>query len=162
MSSMNVKQALQALVIGLLFCICGVSSAADELYKTVDGVAVYLGVVPAEIVQGHPKEHTEAQMHGGPPDMRGRYHVMVALFEQATGERITDAQLTATVGALGLAGAEKKLERMIVAGATTYGNYFAMPNPGPYRIDISIRQPGKARDIQVVFDYNHPVARAGR
>ena len=44
-----------------------VATAQDPPYKTAGGLAVYLGVVPAEIVKGHPPGHTEGAMHGGPP-----------------------------------------------------------------------------------------------
>ena len=38
---------------------------ASENFQAVDGVAIYLGVMPAQIIQGHPKGHPEARMHGG-------------------------------------------------------------------------------------------------
>ena len=35
--------------------------------KVADGVTIYLGVVPAEVVLGHPAEHPEGGMHKGGP-----------------------------------------------------------------------------------------------
>lgn len=125
----------------------------DAYYRTTDGISIYLGVVPAEIVLGHPKNHPEAQMHDGAPDKADRYHVLVALFRSMTGTRIIDAQVTATVSPLGRAGIDKTLERMVVAGATTYGNYYAMPDPGPYRIEIRVRQRDVMREIRATFEY---------
>ncbi len=59
-----------------------------QIFQVVDGVAIYLGVMPAQIVQGHPKEHPEVGMHGGAPTRGDRVHVVVALFDNATGGRI--------------------------------------------------------------------------
>ena len=36
-------------------------------YQVAGSVAAYLGVVPSEIVQGHPLSHPEGRMHGGAP-----------------------------------------------------------------------------------------------
>jgi hypothetical protein len=47
-------------------------AAEDAQFKTVAGLAVYLGVVPAAIVKGHPSGHAEQTMHGGMPVGRMR------------------------------------------------------------------------------------------
>ena len=130
--------------------VAAVVPAADTAYhRVVDGVAIYFGLLPAELVRGHPQEHPEGQMHGGVPV--GENHIMVALFEDKTGKRITRAEVTATITGPGNFKAEKKLEPMIIAGAASYGNYFAMPGPGPYRIAVRIRTPGIGHDIEVTF-----------
>ena len=33
----------------------------------VNGMDVFYGVIPAEIIRGHPAGHTERKMHGGAP-----------------------------------------------------------------------------------------------
>jgi len=44
------------------------SVAAEQGYRqVVDGMAVYFGIVPAELVRGHPPHHPEGTMHGGAP-----------------------------------------------------------------------------------------------
>ncbi len=141
---------------GLLAAVLGFApggaSAAESSYRQVmDGVAVYLGVVPAELVRGHPPEHPEGQMHGGAP--AGENHIMVALFEEKTGKRLSDAAVTATVTGPGRFKAGKKLEPMVIAGSMSYGNYFYMPGPGPYRIKLTIRLPGAAREIRATFTW---------
>lgn len=131
--------------------------AADdaENYKVVDGVAIYFGVMPAEMILGHPQEHPEREMHGGVPAGKHRDHLVIALFDNATGKRITDAQVTATVGEIGLAGETKKLGPMKIAGTVTYGNYFDMPNREIYRIRVQIRLPGAPRVIEAEFTHRH-------
>lgn len=128
-----------------------VAYAAGD-YRAVDGYAIYLGVVPAAIAQGHPPEHPERKMHGGAPRGRGQHHVMVAVFDAASGARIEDAVVTAKVGEPGLAPAQKRLEPMAIAGAMSYGNYFALSPPGPYRIELQVARPGAA-PIVTTFTY---------
>lgn len=78
---------------------------------------------------------------------------MVALFDDKSGRRIADAEVTARLtGDRGL-DARKPLEPMVIADGMTYGNYFYMPGPGPYRIKLSIRLPSAARAIRATFTW---------
>jgi hypothetical protein len=49
-------------------------------YKVADGLAVYLGVIPAELISGHPGSHAEAEMQEVPLG-RHVHHVAVAVFD---------------------------------------------------------------------------------
>ncbi len=134
----------------------GVSHASDGTrYKVVDGIGIYLGVVPTDLIMKHPMEHTERAMHGGVPLGKHHHHVMVALFESKTGDRITDAKVTANVTELGLAGHTKGLEPMTIADTLTYGNYFDLGVSGVYRILVRVRSPGLAHIIDAEFGYKH-------
>jgi len=124
-------------------------------YKVVDGLGIYLGVVPTDLIMKHPKEHTERSMHGGVPPGKHHHHVMVALFDEKTGNRITDATVTAYVAELGLAGHTKRLEPMTVADTVTYGNYFEMRVSVRYRISVQVRRPASARVVEAEFEYTH-------
>ena len=132
------------------------ASAADENrgYKEAGGLAVYLGVLPAAMVQGH-QAHPEETMHGGVPRGRHAFHVLAAVFNAASGERIEDAAVEARVTPLGLAGVTRVLEPMTIAGTVTYGNYFAMSETDPYRIEFSITTAGATRPVAVEFSYTH-------
>ncbi len=130
----------------------GSAPATESSYRqVVDGVAIYFGIMPAQLVRGHPPAHPEGQMHGGAPV--GENHIMVALFEEKTGKRLSDMTVTATITGPGRFKAEKKLEPMVIADGMTYGNYFYMPGPGPYRIKLSIRLPSAARAIRATFTW---------
>jgi len=131
------------------------ASDAPETFQVVDGVTIYLGVMPAQIVQGHAREHEESKMHGGVPAGRYRDHLVVALFDNATGRRIEDAQVTAAVMELGLGAEWKALDAMRVAEAATYGNYFNMPSEGVYHIQVRIRRPGHSQLIEATFTHRH-------
>ncbi len=100
-------------------------------YRSVEDYAIYLGVVPAAIAQEHPPDHPERKMHGGATWGRGQPDVMVAVFDAASGARIDDAVVTATVGEPGLPQVQRRLEPMLIAGAMSYGNYFALFATGP-------------------------------
>lgn len=152
---MHTRLAKFAVVLAGILIVLGVAAAApaaDTAYRRVaDGVVVYFGILPAELVRGHPPGHPESGMHGGVPV--GENHLMVALFGDNTGERITRADVTATITGPDRFKATKKLDPMIIAGSATYGNYFSMPGPGPYRIVLRIRLPGAGRDIEAVFTW---------
>src|SRR6266545_7081070 len=87
-------------------------AADDTPYKLAGGLAVYIGVVPAEIVRGHSSQHAEKTMHGGAPKGAHQYHVVAAVFDAASGNRISDATVTAQVSGLGLSGSKARLEPM--------------------------------------------------
>lgn len=121
--------------------------------KIVDGIAVYLGILPAEMLLGHQVDSAGREMHGGVPSGNYRYHVVVALFDARTGVRISNAQVRARVTESGRAGPRKKLEPMLMQGSVTYGDYFTLPTPGPYKVEIEIVQPGATTPTAVVFEY---------
>ena len=140
----------------ILLSIAGTALASDpEGYKVVDGTVVYFAVVPAEIIRGHPKGHPEATMHGGVPDGKHIHHVMVALFEADSFDRITDAEVEATVTEIGLAGKTEPLEPFTVAGALTYGNYFEMSSQTIYRVHVTVQRPGSPKTTEAIFEYTH-------
>src|SRR6266567_9355334 len=87
-------------------------AADDGNYKTVGGLSVYIGVVPAELVKGLPHQSSELPMHGGIPSGSHQYHVVAAIFDAASGARISDATVTAKVSGLGLSGSQQALESM--------------------------------------------------
>lgn len=131
----------------------GPARAADtEYHKVVEGIVIYLGVVPTHVVQDQP---AVTPMHGGVPGGASYHHVMIALFEEQTGKRIRDAEVTASVRELGLASETKRLESMEIAGAMSYGNYFPMSADKIYRIGLEIRRPGMARAVEVQLQYLH-------
>jgi hypothetical protein len=87
----------------------GAFAADSSLHKIVDGVAIYLGVIPAELIEGHPKAHPESGLHGGaPPVTEERYHIVIALFDAKTGARITNAKVTASLSSFGFPVGKKR------------------------------------------------------
>ena len=124
----------------------------SDLHKSIDGYSVYLGVLPAEMIRGHPKDHTESQMHGG-ISTDHRYHLTVALFDSKTGKRITDANIQIQVLSDNESSQWKVLEKMLIAGMQTYGNYFSMPAGDVYQIKVQIHRPTTTRATTVSFSW---------
>ena len=122
--------------------------------KAVNGMIAYYAVVPSQFVGTHPPAHPEATMHGGVPSGKRSHHLIVALFEEERFERVTNADVSATVAEVGLAGRTKPLEPFTVNDALTYGNYFDFTLRTRYRITVSVRRPGKA-ETKFQFEYEH-------
>jgi cytochrome c5 len=128
---------------------------ASAEYRVVDGTTVHFGVVPAETIRRHPKDYPQSEF-GVAPTSPQQYFVTVAVFDANTGGRITDASVRARVTTATGAGPEKALEPMTVAGARSYGAYFAMAAGGPYTVNVQIRRPGASDSIRTEFPYAHP------
>jgi hypothetical protein len=147
---------LVAVSLPLLCSIISLASAAEQgQRRVVNGVVIYLGVVPAEILQQELADHADARMHDGVPPGGHVYHVMVALFEQATGRRIGNAEVALSVSELFEPGAHLKLEPMAIGGTLAYGNYVDLPGTGPYRLTVFVRLQGMPDTIEAEFNYQH-------
>ena len=129
----------------------GAVAAETDQSKTAGGVTVYLGVVPAEIVRGLPASGT---MHGGIPKGPHEYHFVAAVFDAASGARVSDAVVTAEVAGLGLSGSKEKLEPMQIAGTTTYGGFFDLPGFDLYTVKLTVERSGASPAV-LQFKYDH-------
>lgn len=138
---------------GLVWLLLGVALAMPatvrsqvlEPSQTVDGLAMYLGVMPGQIVRGHPTGHTESAMHGGPPHDPDTYHLVVALFDATSGARVENADVSVAVAGLGHVGTQRiRLEPMSIAGTVTYGGFVRMPPGDRYTISLEVLRRGAA------------------
>jgi cytochrome c5 len=129
--------------------------ATDQDYQVVEGVTAYLGVVSSATVREQQKDYP-ASVYGAAPPGPGEYYVTIALFEAKGGGRITDATVRARVVGTAEASSEKTLQGITVAGSLTYGNYFAMPDAGTYKITVRISRPGAVKPVEVQFLYKRP------
>ncbi len=154
MNALRIAHLSRVALLGLLVVAAQAAAQGSERHKVVAGVDVHYGVVSAqEVARKHPKSHAEGRMHGGAPSGKNDYHVEVAMFDQASGKRITDAEVWATVGDLGLAGKRRKLEPEGIDDGVSFGNYFPMRGAGPFRILVEVRLPGRAKPVEATFDH---------
>lgn len=111
------------------------------------GTTLYWGLVPAAIVA---TEHDLADLHGGLPRLDGQvYHLVVALYNSATGSRIEDAVVRAQLGEAGIVhGPVKYLVPMKVNDQASYGQFFGVATGGPYRIRFWVRPPPWTTEIE--------------
>ena len=151
------KVAEACILAALLLATSVVSGSAEDTdSRVVDNVRIYLGIIPAAIVaRTHPATHSEVVMHGGVRSSGDQYHVLIALFSETTGDRISNATVRARVAEVGLSGEERPLEPMKINDTTTYGNYFTMKGTGVSRISVVVRIPGASREISVTFQHKH-------
>ncbi len=133
------------------------SAASDgENYRVFDDLAVYLGILPAAIARGHPKEHPETSMHDGATGGAHQYHMVVALFDARNGARIENAAVTATVSGVGHVGTKTiELQPMAIAATTTYGNFVTLLGTDRYDIQLHISVPGREHPVRVGLAYRH-------
>jgi hypothetical protein len=143
--------ALIAASLGSLPAIAGEAG----LYQRSGGVEAYIGFVPAEITKGHAPTKPDKRMHDQVPRGGHQYHLVAAVFDVNTGERISDASVTAQVSGLGLVGPEKSLEPMRIAGTITYGAYFELPGADRYKVVLTIRRADATKPVTLNFTYDH-------
>lgn len=140
---------------GALFCsLVSFSTVASAIHlgqtKTAGGVAIYLGIIPAAEMRRHPDRYP-AHEQSKIPSGKHVHHVMLVLFDNLGGERITDAVVTARVAPLALGGPTKPLDPIVVAGALTYCNYFRISPLDTTVIQAEIWRPTTSRVIHVRF-----------
>ncbi|WP_447954078.1 hypothetical protein [Sphingopyxis chilensis] len=128
-------------VVGLLFAPATGNAGVVDGVQTADGLTIYLGVVPAALVRGHPPDHPEAQMHGGAPGSSHSMHIVAAVFDRGSGARITKANVVAHILEPGGIQRSVRLQPMTVAGALTFGGYTTFARGIDYRIGIRVDRP---------------------
>jgi hypothetical protein len=131
------------------------NAAGDGLYQKAQGVEAYLGVVPAEITKDHEPTSPQGPMHGSLPEASNQYHLVAAVFDTNSGERITDATVTAQISGLGKSGEKKTLDPMAISETVTYGGYFVFAGPGRYKIVLTVMRQGATDGITLNFPYEH-------
>ena len=149
---------MQVAVVALTSMAVGLAAPAGITDQPVvtGGVEIFYGVIPAQIILGHPSTHPEREMHGGVPAAGTQDHLIVSLFDSKTRQRIVDAKVQATATGPEIPTQTKLLEPMQFTGSATYGNYFDIRSSGPVRIEVEVRRPGAAQPARAFFDYSNP------
>jgi len=142
---------LLTMIVSAMMAVAAADAAGPTYRKTVDGIVVYLGVIPAELIRGHPKDHPESEMHGG--IRTGQHHIMLALFDAKSSARIEDATVKVRVFDGRQYGPYIGLEPMTLRGYMTYGNYISMSGAGPFRIDIQIQREKNRKPVHMSFEW---------
>ncbi|HXH72366.1 MAG TPA: hypothetical protein VNI58_06085 [Mariprofundaceae bacterium] len=143
------------LLTGLLLAMSPATQAADiERHQMISGVSIYLGVLPIQMAKN---EADELKLPNNVYSQRQRYYVLFALFDEKSGQRIVDADVKASVQALGgLDFTEKKLTPIHVEKMISYGNYFRMADPDIYHIQVWITRAGESKPVTAIFVYHRP------
>lgn len=128
------------------------AAASDPSHKSVGGMEIYLGVLPADSLRTrHGGTDAGKKMYGGVPSGDGYFLVNVTLRDSATKAEIKDAQVEARV-ANPMSGETRKLETATFNNAVSYGSYFRMPGKDAYTVTLQIRKAGAAAPVEVKYD----------
>jgi hypothetical protein len=118
--------------------------AVEATSQVADGVRFEYGLASSAQVAGHPTDHPEASMHGGPLQGPDAYHITLALFDARSGSRIPDAQVTYEISGPGHPGVgDRPMQPMTINADVTYGAYEVLPAAhAKYRIVFTAKRYG--------------------
>ena len=152
------KFAALVAAVGPLVVGCSDDTKLPRNSQTVDGMTIELGVLPAELIQGHLLVPSDPKaLHGGAKPYSRSHHVVVALFDAKTGARITDVRIRAGVGNRSYNHEpDEVLEPMEINNVISYGNLFPLQGEGVWRIHLEILRAGAPRPVEADFAYEHP------
>ena len=123
------------------------------LSRTVGGIHVHLGFVPAETLRVFPEGSVERAMHGGVPGGAGYYHLSVSLLDAASKAPIGNAKVEIRLAQAGMSGESKTLEPIVINNAPSYGNYVRMRGKSSYLIAVQVLKPGAPQSVEAKFEY---------
>ncbi|PHS37830.1 MAG: hypothetical protein COB07_09795 [Sulfurovum sp.] len=135
----------------MMFATTFIMAGHAERHQTVDGLSVYFGVIPAQLIGGHGSMHRTRDMKHG----KHSYHILVAVFDDTSKKRITDAVVKATVISLNAKGETKRLEPMH-GDLLSYGNFFELTERTPYTIKVEIRRSDHKAGSLTEFTFTRP------
>ena len=124
-----------------------------------DGTRVYIGFMHSKkLVYGAKLAPGLYGSHGANPIPVGKhkYHMVVTVFDTASGNRVTDAKLKARIALLAFGAAFVDLPGTKVAGKAGYCGFFDMPPHDLYVIELRIKRPDRAGEIKMRFEHEPP------
>jgi hypothetical protein len=127
--------------------------AAAQQSKTVDGLIVSFGIVPAEVAlraDGHRESHPT-----NPPP--GSQHLLITLDEEKGGRRIGDAEVVIEVTDPNGRVEKKPLLHTQGGGFPDYSELFRFGSPGQYSIRVIITRPAIVKPIETRFTVKHTI-----
>ena len=63
----------------MMFAVTSIMAGHAQRHQIVDGLSVYFGAIPAQLIVGHGSMHLTKDMKKG----KNTYHILVALFDRA-------------------------------------------------------------------------------
>ena len=152
---------IRILLVGLLSvlsaCVSPVDDPGPDGGRRTDRFIVYFGVLPTAATLDALATHREPRDAHRAPSTQGpeTHHVVVAVFDAVTGQRITDATVQARhIPPRGVA-TTKDLVEMPVGQTKSYGNKFIVPEGRGHRFEIEIRRAGSSDRVTFRYDNLH-------
>jgi hypothetical protein len=143
------------LIIVALFSlsICFMPAAAGAQQKTIDGIIVNLGIVPA----------TQAGAFANEPDTHrerlpsGAQHLLISLMDAKTGTHISGAEVSVEIKDPRGKAVKKTLTEAVTAGVPDYSGLVTFPWAGKYEIKVSIKPKGSSRLLATTLTWIHDI-----
>lgn len=159
-SAYHLASRLCCLVLASLAFTAPAGAGVVDGVKKVDGLTVYLGVVPAAVIRADTPQHPERTMHGGVATRRSIHdvHLLVAVFNSASGQRLRNVAVTARIHGTNRNRWTVPLTPMTVNGALTYGGYTNLGAEEDVMISIDVKRPGRTPRTSTTtaqFEYVH-------
>jgi len=153
------RTAFATIAAALALALQPASAGVVDGVQNVDDLTIYLGVVPAAVTRRHAPRHAERTMHGG-AERPGLHdvHLMVALFSRPTGQRVTNAAVTARLHGTGSNRWTVRVRPMRINGALTFGGYTSLGTEEALMISVDVTRPGRSpgsRTETAQFRYVH-------
>lgn len=119
-------------------------------------ITLYYGVVPAALSQAAVAAHPPTpDVHGTVRPAADTHHLVVALFDTPTGQRITQATVTVRHTPPQGAVMSKVLEPMPLGDALSFGTTFVIAEGRNHRFRIEVRRGERVERFDVVYDNLH-------
>lgn len=150
MSAVGRAMALGAAVAGAVW----LSALAQPTHtqRLTSGLLFHYGLVPSEMVLSHAESHEERRMHPGDAK-KGRSHLVLAVFDAASGERIAKAEVMVHITLVGGPSTTKSLQPMDIAKLPGFGAFVPVGAPGIYKIRFEVKRPGVAGTESAEFEH---------
>jgi hypothetical protein len=129
-----------------LMCLMAAGAFAQQQERMErQGVLLHWGLMSAD---GLPQQIVE--VHGGKPVNGGKvHHLVLALFDAKTGQRIDNAIIRAQLSEPGIVdGPVKYVPLMTMKDEASYGQVFGMVRDGPYRFKVKVKLPDRPQEIE--------------
>ena len=115
------------------------------------GLVLHYGLVPAEMVLAVPRPQAEREMHGAAG--RSGSHLVLAIFDAASGQRVSQAEVVTHITLVGGASTTKRLELMTINDLASYGAFVPVGAPGIYKIRFEVKRPGVEGTASAEFEH---------
>ena len=150
---MNLKHGYLGVPAILFALVCMATPAYAEHQKTVSGIIVNIGVVPAEQALGFPGE---AATHDKRPPS-GAQHLVVSLSDAKPGIHIADAQVTVEIKDPNGNVEKKTLLPASTTGIPDYSEIFRFGYSGKYTIRVVVALEGSKKPLNANFTRTHVI-----
>jgi hypothetical protein len=147
------RQCLNLIAAGLLASAVALTPATAQQIKSVAGVVVNFGIVPAEAAlraDGHRDAHPT-----NPP--AGSQHLLITLDDEKSRKRIGDAEVVVEVRDPHGHVDKKPLLHTQAGGLPDYSELFEFRWSGDYSIRVTITPRGGAKPIETRFVVHHTI-----